>query len=133
MRIASVALLAAIAAAAPVPGLAQQPPTENKGMKADVLSSYALGKQGLDDYTRRQIRMRRITVEPGGVVGFHSHGQRPALTYVLSGALTEHRKGAPDRTYNPGEVLTESTDVDHWAENKTGEPVVLISVDLFKQ
>jgi quercetin dioxygenase-like cupin family protein len=52
---------------------------------------------------------------------------------VLSGALTEYRKGNPDRTYHPGEVLTESTDVDHWAENKTGEPVVLISVDLFKE
>jgi quercetin dioxygenase-like cupin family protein len=132
MKLAIVTLLAALAAAS-TPVLAQQPPTENKGMKADVLSAYALGKQGLDDYAQRQIRMRRITVEPGGVVGFHSHSQRPALTYVLSGALTEHRKGGPDRTYNPGEVLTESTDVDHWAENKTGEPVVLISVDLFKE
>ena len=133
MRIADIALLVALAATAPVPVLAQQPPTENKGMKADVLSSYALGKQGLDDYAQRQIRMRRITVEPGGTVGFHSHAQRPALTYVLSGVLTEHRKGGPDRTYNPGEVITESTDVDHWAENKAGEPVVLISVDLFKE
>jgi len=52
MRITNVALLAALAAAAvPLPLLAQQPPTENKGMKADVLSSFALGKQGLDDYT----------------------------------------------------------------------------------
>jgi quercetin dioxygenase-like cupin family protein len=133
MRIADIALLVALAVTAPVPVLAQQPPTENKGMKADVLSSYALGKQGLEDYAQRQIRMRRITVEPGGTVGFHSHAQRPALTYVLSGVLTEHRKGSPDRTYNPGEVITESTDVDHWAENKAGEPVVLISVDLFKE
>ena len=133
MRIANVTLLVALAATASVPVLAQQPPTENKGMKADVLSSYALGSQGLDDYAQRQIRMRRITVEPGGIVGFHSHGQRPALTYVLSGALTEHRKGGPDRTYHPGEVITESTDVDHWAENTAGEPVVLISVDLFKE
>ena len=133
MRIAEVTLLVALTAAAPVTVLAQQPPTENKGMKADVLSSYTLGTQGLDDYAQRQIRMRRITVEPGGIVGFHSHGRRPALTYVLSGALTEHREGSPDRTYHPGEVLTESTDVDHWAENKTGEPVVLISADLFKE
>jgi quercetin dioxygenase-like cupin family protein len=132
MKITNVMLLVAFAAA-PLPVLAQEPPTENKGMKADVLSSFALGKQGLEDYTQRQIRMRRITVEPGGTVGFHSHGQRPALTYILSGALTEHRKGGSDRTYNPGEVITESTDVDHWAENKTGEPVILISVDLFKE
>ena len=133
MRVITATRLIDLTTAASIPALAQQPPTENKGMRADVLSSFALGRQGLDDYAQRQIRMRRITVEPGGTVGFHSHGQRPALTYVLSGVLTEHRKGGPDRTYNPGEVITESTDVDHWAENKGGEPVVLISVDLFKE
>ena len=31
------------------PALAQQAPTENKGMKAEALSGFALGKQGLDD------------------------------------------------------------------------------------
>jgi hypothetical protein len=30
-------------------------------------------------------------------------------------------------------VITESTDVDHWVENKGSEPVALISVDLFKE
>ena len=133
MRITIAMLLIALATAASVPAHAQQPPTENKGMKADVLSSFALGRQGLDDYTQRQIRMRRITVEPGGTVGFHSHGQRPALTYILSGVLTEHRKGGTDRTYDPGEVITESTEVDHWADNEAAEPAVLISVDLFKE
>jgi quercetin dioxygenase-like cupin family protein len=47
--------------------------------------------------------------------------------------LTEHRKGGPDRTYKAGEVITESTDVDHWAENTSSEPVILVSVDLFKE
>jgi quercetin dioxygenase-like cupin family protein len=48
--------------------------------------------------------------------------------------LTEHRKGGPDRIYKAGEVLVESTDVDHWAENvSSAEPVVIISVDLFKE
>jgi quercetin dioxygenase-like cupin family protein len=129
------ALLTAVGVAvAALPGLAQQQaaPAENKGVATDVLSAFALGGQGLDDYAQREIRMRRITVEPGGVVGLHGHGQRPALTYILSGALTEHREGGPERTYNPGEVITETTAVDHWAENRTGEPVVLISVDLFK-
>jgi quercetin dioxygenase-like cupin family protein len=63
----------------------------------------------------------------------HSHAQRPAFTYVLSGTLLEHHKGAPDRIYKAGEVLVETTDVEHWAENTGSEPVVLISVDLFKQ
>jgi hypothetical protein len=51
----------------------------------------------------------------------------------MKDSLTEHRKGGPDRTYKAGEVLTESTDVDHWAENTTAEPVTVISADLFKE
>ena len=112
---------------------AQQAPTENKGMKAEALSGFALGKQGLDDLAQRQMRIRQITIEPGGVAGFHSHKDRPALSYIMKGNLTEHRKGGPDRTYKAGEVITESTDVDHWAENTSSEPVMIISVDLFKE
>jgi quercetin dioxygenase-like cupin family protein len=113
--------------------VAQQAPTENKGMKVEALSGFALGKQGLDDFAQRQMRIRQITVEPGGVAAFHSHKDRPALTYIMKGSLTEHRKGGPDRTYRAGEVLTESTDVDHWAENTSAEPAILISTDLFKE
>ena len=87
---------------------AQQPPTENKGVKTEPLSGYALGKQGLDDFAQRQFRIRQITIEPGGVAAFHSHKDRPALTYIMKGSLTEHRKGAPDRTYKAGEVLVET-------------------------
>ena len=114
--------------------VAQQAPTENKGMKAEALSAFPLGKQGLDDLAQRQMRMRQITIDPGGVVAFHSHKARPALSYIMKGALTEHRKGAPDRTYKAGEAIIEGTDVDHWAENASStEPVVIISVDLFKE
>jgi quercetin dioxygenase-like cupin family protein len=131
------ALLAALSILAVEGGLstaiAQQAPTENKGMKAEALSGFALGKQGLDDFAQRQMRIRQITIEPGGVAGFHSHKDRPALSYIMKGSLTEHRKGGPDRTYRAGEVITESTDVDHWAENASSEPVIIVSVDLFKE
>jgi quercetin dioxygenase-like cupin family protein len=109
------------------------PPTENKGVSVSPISSYELSKQGLKDFDQRQMRIRQLKMEPGGVAAFHSHAQRPAFTYVLSGTLLEHRKGAPDRTYKAGEVLVESTDVEHWAENKGSEPVMLVSVDLFKE
>jgi quercetin dioxygenase-like cupin family protein len=112
---------------------AQQPPTENKGLKTEPLSAFQLGQQGLSDFAQRQFRIRQITVEPGGIAAFHSHKERPALTYIMKGTLIEHRKGAPDRTYKAGEVISESTDVDHWAENTSSEPAVLISADLFKE
>jgi quercetin dioxygenase-like cupin family protein len=112
---------------------AQEPPTENKGMEAKQLSGFDLGKQGLHDLDERQMRIRQIDLAPGGVAAFHSHAQRPALSYILKGELLEHRKGAPDRVYKAGEVITETTDVEHSAENKGSEPVTIISVDLFKQ
>ncbi|HLJ65238.1 MAG TPA: cupin domain-containing protein, partial [Stellaceae bacterium] len=94
---------------------------------------FELGKQGLDDFPQRHMRMRQITIEPGGHVAMHSHRERPALSYVLKGQVTEHRVGAPDRVYQPGEVLSEPTSVDHWAENKGSDPAVIISVDLVKE
>jgi quercetin dioxygenase-like cupin family protein len=112
--------------------LAQQPPSENKGVSAAPLAAFDLSKQGLKDFDQRQMRMRLIKVEPGGAAAFHSHAQRPALTYLLTGSLLEHRKGSADRTYSAGEVIVETTDVDHWAENKGTETTTLISVDLFK-
>jgi quercetin dioxygenase-like cupin family protein len=105
----------------------QSAPTGNKGINAQQISGFDLSKQ------RRQMRLRKITLEPGGVAAMHSHAQRPALSYILSGTFIEHRKGAPDRTYKTGEVITESTDVEHWSENPGSEPVAIVSVDLFKE
>ena len=86
--------------------LAQQaPPTENKGFSISQLGMFDLSKQGLKDLDQRQMRIRQIK---------------------LSGTLTEHFKGAPDRVYKAGGVIVESTDVEHWAENTGSEPVVLI-------
>src|SRR3954453_19408397 len=61
--------------------LAQQaPPTENKGVSASPLSAFDLSKQGLKDYDQRQMRIRQLKIEPGGVAAMHSHAQRPAFT-----------------------------------------------------
>jgi quercetin dioxygenase-like cupin family protein len=134
MKTARLMWVVLVVCAATTPALAQQAaPTENKGMSASQISGFELSKQGLKDLEQRQMRIRQIKLEPGGVVALHSHAKRPALTYVMKGSLMEHRKGAPDRAYNPGDVLTESTDVEHWAENRGSEAAVLISVDLFKE
>ncbi len=105
----------------------------NEGLKTEPISSLSLSKQGLNDLAQREMRVRQLTVDRGGIVAIHSHKERPALTYIMKGTFTEHRKGAPDRIYKPGEVIVETTDVDQRGEKMTTEPVVLISVDLFKE
>jgi quercetin dioxygenase-like cupin family protein len=106
----------------------QSPPTDNKGLDAKVESTIDLAP----DFPGYQLRLRTITFEPGGVAGFHSHKDRPAFAYVLQGTLTELRQGGYEKRVSPGEVITESRDVQHWAENRSGAKVVLVGVDIVK-
>jgi quercetin dioxygenase-like cupin family protein len=106
----------------------QSPPADNKGLDAKVESTIDLAP----DFPGYQLRLRTITFEPGGVAGFHSHKDRPAFAYVMQGTLTELRQGGYEKRVNPGEVITESRDVQHWAENRSGAKVVLVGVDIVK-
>ena len=106
----------------------QRPPTETNGVDAQVVSTVDLGP----DIPGYQLRLRRLTVEPGGVAGIHSHKDRPAFAYIAEGTLTEGREGGYSKQYNPGEVMTESRDVTHWAENKSGGKIVIIGIDVIK-
>jgi quercetin dioxygenase-like cupin family protein len=76
----------------------QAPPTENKGAKIDTLATIDLGPE-IDGMQGRQLRLRLITVEPGGVLGLHSHKDRPAVARVLQGALTLHTEGGGTKEY----------------------------------
>jgi quercetin dioxygenase-like cupin family protein len=57
---------------------------------------------------------------------------RPAFAYVLQGTLTELRQGGYEKRVGPGEFITESRDVQHWAENRSGAKAVLVGVDVVK-
>jgi quercetin dioxygenase-like cupin family protein len=106
----------------------QSPPTENKGMEVQVVSTIDLAP----DMAGHQLRLRKITIAPGGIAAVHSHKERPAFAYVLEGTLTELRDGGYVKQYAPGGVITESRDVTHWAENRGSAPAVLVGVDIIK-
>jgi len=76
-----------IAGLGPVIGQ-QAPPTENKGVKVGTTAAIDLGPE-IDGMQGRQLRMRIVTVEPDGVVGLHSHKDRPDAVYILQGTLIE--------------------------------------------
>jgi quercetin dioxygenase-like cupin family protein len=105
------------------------PPTENKGVKISPPTVLDLGEEiGVDG---RQLRMRVVTLEPGGVVAQHSHKGRPTVAYLVQGTLSEHREGA-DHEYQQGQSWTEDHNTVHWAENKGSTPAIVIAVDVFK-
>ncbi len=109
----------------------QAAPTATKGVTPKLLVAVNLGPE-IEGMGGRQLRMRTVTVEPGGVFEIHSHKDRPGTVYILQGKITEHR-GDIAKEYGPGEFWFENKETMHWLENKGAEPVVFIAVDIFNQ
>jgi quercetin dioxygenase-like cupin family protein len=87
-------------------------------------------EQGIKD---RAFRMRRLNIEPGATVPWHSHAERPAIIYIIEGTVEEYASNcAVPIVHKAGEVVAETKDVSHWWKNTGNEPVVLISADLLK-
>lgn len=79
----------------------------------------------------RALRMRRLVVQPGGIVPMHAHNERPANIYVVSGEITEYRSTcAVPILHKKGEVTAESGNLSHWWRNNSRREAVLISADI---
>jgi quercetin dioxygenase-like cupin family protein len=75
------------------------------------------------------MRMRKITLQPGGIIGLHSHNDRPAVSYLLSGEMTYRQTGKPDVVLHPGEGFANGKATTHWGENRGLVLGVWIAVD----
>jgi quercetin dioxygenase-like cupin family protein len=103
--------------------------TMPKAVTDDVLGSIDLGREiGVNG---RDLRLRKLVVQPGGVVPFHSHEGRPALIITVSGEITEHRTtcGVPI-THKAGETAVETKETGHYWVNHGKVPAVLLSADV---
>lgn len=122
----------AIAGQCPKPGSMDltNAPMMPKGVNDMVISSVDLGPEiGVDG---RQLRTRRLVVQPGGIVPLHSHKDRPALIYTLSGSITEYSTacGAPIE-HKAGDISREADSLSHYWVNHGKVPAVLLSSDVF--
>jgi quercetin dioxygenase-like cupin family protein len=109
----------------------QTPPAANQGVKISPPTALDLTDE-IDSVNGRQLRLRVVTIEPGGAVALHSHNGRPAVAYLAQGVLTEHREGGTTIDYYEGQSWTEDKGTTHWAQNKGSTPTVVIAVDVFK-
>jgi quercetin dioxygenase-like cupin family protein len=78
------------------------------------------------------LRLRRLVVKPGGIVPWHTHTDRPAIIYIISGTITEYRSTC--RTpivHKAGQSTAEVKGTSHWWKNTSKKTVVLLSADLF--
>ncbi len=110
---------------------AQAPPTETRGVTEKVVAAVELGPE-IEGMAGRKLRMRLITIEPGGATAVHTHKDRPGTVYILQGNITDHRDGGATE-YGPGPGWTEDKATTHWIQNMGTTPAVEISVDVFKQ
>jgi quercetin dioxygenase-like cupin family protein len=80
----------------------------------------------------RQFRLRQLEMKPGGVVPWHSHGDRPAMIYIVSGEVVEYASScAVPIVHKAGDIAPEKNGTSHWWQNTGKTPAILISVDLF--
>ncbi len=104
--------------------------TEGKGVADMELAAVDLSNEVVQ-LEGRQLRLRKLIVEPGGQVPFHSHAERPALIMTVSGTIKEFRSDCRvPIVHNAGEVSKESGGISHWWRNDSDEPVVLIAADI---
>ncbi|UQU63365.1 cupin domain-containing protein [Couchioplanes caeruleus] len=102
---------------------------ETRGVSIQALATVDLAGE-IEGMAGRQLRMRMVTMEPGGVFGpVHDHVGRPGVVYVLQGTITDHRDGV-DTDYGPGVGWPEDRHTTHWLENKGTMTAVEISVDI---
>jgi quercetin dioxygenase-like cupin family protein len=113
------------------PGVRTQGETQPKGVTDTVLASVDLSKEKVN-LADHQLRTRKLVVQPGGFVPWHSHEDRPALIYIISGTIEEYASNCSvPIVHKAGEVSVEKSGVQHWWKNTGKSPVVLLSSDVF--
>jgi len=101
-----------------------------KGVTDTVLTSIDVSKEPAK-IAGRQFRLRRLEIHPGGIVPYHSHGDRPAIIYIVQGEIYEYASTcAVPILHKAGDVAREMHTTSHWWQNKSSQTVVLLSADL---
>ena len=110
----------------------EQAAPQTRGVTVKLLAALDLGPE-IEGLAGRQLRMRMVTIEPGGVFGpVHDHKDRPGMVYILQGTITDHRNGVV-KEYGPGMGWPEDKNTTHWLENRGTTAAVEISFDIVRQ
>ena len=102
------------------------------GVSDATLGSIDLGKQPVH-IEGRELRFRKLTIEPGGIVPWHSHDDRPALIFVQQGEIVEYASNCEvPITHKAGDIRPEVFGTSHWWKNLGKETVILYVGDVRK-
>ncbi len=100
------------------------------GVSEVELSSIDLSNENVK-LKERRLRLRHMTIQPGGMVPLHSHADRPALIMVDSGEIFENSsKCLVPILHKQGEISKEFLGTKHWWKNSSGKVVELTISDI---
>jgi quercetin dioxygenase-like cupin family protein len=113
-----------------VPNARQPVDFKPVGVTDTTLGTIDLGKE-MVKAAGRELRFRKMTIAPGGIVPWHSHDDRPALIYVAEGEIIEYANNCAGPIFHKaGEVRAETHGTSHWWKNLSDKPVVLFIGDV---
>lgn len=104
--------------------------TPASGVTDTTLGSIDLGKEPvmLKDH---ELRFRKLTIAPGGVVPWHSHADRPALIFVAQGEVVEYASNCSEPiVHKTGDIRPETSGTSHWWKNLGDQTVILYVGDV---
>ena len=100
------------------------------GVTDTTLGAIDLGKE-MAKIKGRELRFRKMVIQPGGVVPWHSHDDRPALIYIAEGEIIEYASNcAVPIVHKAGEIRPETSGTAHWWQNNGKKTVVLFVGDV---
>jgi len=101
-----------------------------KGVTDTVLAAIDLEKEP-SNIRERQLRFRKLTIEPGGIIPWHSHGDRPAIIYIAEGEIVEYASNcAAPIVHKAGDIRPETSATSHWWQNLGNKTVILFVGDV---
>lgn len=104
--------------------------TAHKDVTDTVIASIDLNEEA-PHVKDHKFRLRKLVVQPGGVVAWHSHAERPAIIYIVSGSIVEYASTcAVPIVHKAGDVSRETHTTAHWWKNTSKKPTVLLSSDI---
>ena len=92
------------------------------GVTDTTLGAIDLGKE-MAKIKGRELRFRKMVIQPGGIVPWHSHDDRPALIYVAEGEIIEYASNCAGPIHHKaGEIRPETQGTSHWWKNLSDKP-----------
>jgi quercetin dioxygenase-like cupin family protein len=104
--------------------------TAASGVTDTTLGSIDLSKEAvmIKDH---ELRFRKLTIAPGGVVPWHSHADRPALIFVAQGEIVEYASNCSEPiVHKTGDIRPETSGTSHWWKNLGDQTVILYVGDV---